>query len=263
VDGAPGDAGKSCTDWNTAASGGYNSMYSSIINTYMVPNAAGTYAIRVNWEWAGCGNPYLTPYHCDGSVNIPTATWTAATCQLIDTIRSFPSLAGIPIEIDAPFDTRQQAVWPGFGSTPACSSGPINMTGADIYFQPAYDGPTSAGSWNAQLPYMSAITAWGQARGIPLAFGEWCNQYTDIPFSGDVTTSQDLVSRFTQWMKANNTVIQAYWDSNSAVPNDCTIANDPNRKAAYIAAYGSSHYTGTYFTSPPFHAFGGIPGYGY
>jgi hypothetical protein len=258
--------GTRCNDWATAAAGGYNSIYRDVINTFLIPIArsGGVYLIRVNWEWTGggCGNaPHgVTPFDCHGNQVISVATWVAGTCQLIDTIRSFPQLANVPIELDAPFKDAQKPYWPGYGTTPACSSGPINVTGADVYFQHAWDGRTSDGSWNKNLPQMAATGAWGRSFGIPLAFGEWCSTYTDVPFSGDPATSQDLISRFTRWMLANNTVAQGYWDHSDP---PCAIRDDPSRKAAYIAAYGNTHYKGSFWTSPPFSPFGGKSGNGY
>jgi hypothetical protein len=255
-----------CNDWATAASGGYNSIYREVINTFLIPIAktGGVYLIRVNWEWTGggCGNGAagVAPFDCNGNQVIPVAEWSAGTCQLIDTIRSFPELANVPIELDAPYNDAQKPYWPGYGTTPSCKSGPINVTGSDVYFQTAYDGPTSDGSWNKALPQIEAVAAWGRSLGIPLAFGEWCSTYTDVPFSGDAATSMDLISRFTRWMLANNTVAHGYWDDSGL---GCAIRDDPNRKAAYTAAYGNTHYSGSFWTSPPFFPFGGKPGSGY
>jgi hypothetical protein len=232
-----------CASFADAASGACDTDYRSTINSLVIPYASHIYAIRINSEWTQSG-AFSGPF--DGSCNvvIDPATWAAGVRKLVNVIRSYPQLANVKIELEAPMSARDQAYWPGDSY--------VDLTGFDRYFLSQWDG-TSANAWDMALnriaPCFTNINtgaAWGRAHGKPLMISEWCDTYTD----------GYILSRFATWMRDNNVVAQAYWDSNDAIssPAGCRLLDYPVRQQAYLDAFGNSRYTGTYWnllTLPP------------
>lgn len=226
-----------CTSFSAAASGACDNDYRSKIESVVIPYASHLYAIRINSEWTQAG-AFSGPF--DGSCNVVTdpATWAAGVRKLVNVIRSYPQLANVKLELEAPMSVRDQAYWPGDSY--------VQLTGFDRYFFSEWDG-TSANSWdmaqNTTSPCATNINtgaAWGRAHGKPLMISEWCDTYTD----------GYILSRFAAWMKLNNVVAQTYWDSNDAVssPAGCKLMDAPARQQAYFNAFGNSSYTGNFWT---------------
>ncbi len=226
-----------CTSFASAGSGACDGDYQATLNNLVIPYASHIYAIRINSEWTQT-SAFSGPF--DGSCNvvIDAPTWKAGVQHLVNVIRSNASLSHIKIELEAPMSARDQAYWPGDSY--------IDLTGFDRYFLSQFDG-TSANSWdmaqNLVSPCFTNIntgSAWGVAHGKPLMISEWCDTYTD----------GFILGQFAAWMKSHNVVAQTYWDSNDAIssPAGCKLLDQPARQAAYAAAFGSSSYTGGYWS---------------
>jgi hypothetical protein len=228
-----------CTSFSAAASGSCDGDYHAKLDSVVIPYASHLYAIRINSEWTQSG-AFSGPFDSSCNVVIDATTWAAGVQHLVNVIRSYPALANVKIELEAPMSARDQAYWPGDSY--------IDLTGFDRYFFSQFDG-TSTNAWdianNQVSPCFTNINtgaAWGRAHGKPLMISEWCDTYTD----------GYVLSHFAAWMKDpnNNVVAQSYWDSNDAIssPNGCKLLDFPARQSAYTAAFGSSSYTGSYWT---------------
>jgi hypothetical protein len=239
-----------------AANGSYNTAYqqtADILAQYNGQSLRGIYAIRVDSEWhMGFGaiyEPFPNPTTDPNQTNpaISAANWIAGVRNLINIIRGTPGLAGVKIVLESPQSTPQQPYWPGDSY--------VDLTGIDVYFDPYYWGPTSSGAWDARVsnfgPYNQNFiisAAWGVAHNKPLLIAEWCDGYTD-----QTDPALTNLTRFAAWMAANNTVAQIYWDdSNGAGPGtDCRLLVNATRQQSYINAFGSSTYTGSYWSLKP------------
>jgi hypothetical protein len=228
--------GPSCNNFASAASGACDSAYRASIDSLVIPYASHVYAIRINSEWTQAG-AFSGPFDGGCNVVVGASTWAAGVQHLVNVFRSYPALANVKLELEAPMSARDQAYWPGDNY--------VDLTGFDRYFLSQFDG-TSAQSWNSAQNQISPCytnintgAAWGRTHGKPLMISEWCDTYTD----------GFIISQFSAWMAANNVVAQTYWDSNDAIssPAGCKLLDQPARQSAYAAAFANSSYTGNFW----------------
>jgi hypothetical protein len=226
-----------CTSFAAAGSGACDGDYRAVMDSKVIPYAAHIYAIRLNSEWPQAG-AFSGPF--DGNCNavIDPTTWAAGVRRLVNVIRSYPQMANVKLELEAPMSARDQAYWPGDSY--------VDLTGFDRYFFSQFDG-TSTNAWNIAQNQVSPCfinintgADWGRAHGKPLMISEWCDTYTD----------GYILSQFAAWMLNNNVVAQSYWDSNDAIssPAGCKLLDYPARQSAYSAAFGSTSYNGSFWT---------------
>lgn len=230
-----------CTSFSTAASGGCDNDYRNVINNLVIPYASRVYAIRINSEWTQSGTNQSSPFDGSCNVRVDAATWRSGVQHLINVIRSYGQLANVKIQLDAPQDARGQAYWPGDSF--------VDASGFDRYFFSQFDG-SSANSWDMAINQtrpcgtnINTAADFASAHGKPMIISEWCDTYTD----------GFILTQFAAWMQTHNVVAQTYWDSNDAIgsPAGCKLLDSSAREAAYKAAFGGSHYTGTYWNLKP------------
>ena len=224
-------------DPNAAANGAYNSAYQQTVDTFIAPVASTVYAIRIDWEWTGKWNIY-SPFQ--GGEDNPTMTpqvFIAGVRNLIAAIKANPKTANIKIEFDYYGTDMEKNYYPG--------DDVVDLIGFDNYFDPSWDGATSADAWNRVMngdfgigyANINNIAAFAKLHNKPMIVPEWGDGYSD----------GYCITQFAAWMTANNVVGHAYWDADQ-FGFDPTV---PARQQAFVAAFGSTTYAGSYWTLIP------------
>jgi len=155
---------------------------------------------------------------------------------MITVIKNAFSSRGYPVPkiyFDSPVDSNSDPYWLGDDI--------VDITGMDLYFNPAFNGATSLAAWNLYLTtQLGHVTNFAATHNKPLAFPEWCDMYTD-------TNPPYAMTQLINWMITNHAVFQTYWDSDDA-GTTCSMFHYTPRVTLYNQYFGNTVYSSAFFS---------------